>query len=147
VSRLAGIYAFYRTSAYQAIAGAAGYIILVASRNAALSYFAVYLATWCVFDTFETYKYLTFCDSVESTLSYVSYPPVISAKSLNMIISSSSKHYVNMGSCLAFSLLRSDIQYLSFFRAWVSNNVEGSYKRSVSIAMVISLLVCGTSLS
>lgn len=28
--------------------GAAGYIILVVSRNAALSYFAVFLATWCV---------------------------------------------------------------------------------------------------
>ncbi len=26
--------------------GAAGYIILIASRNAALSYFAVYMATW-----------------------------------------------------------------------------------------------------
>ncbi|KAF8994343.1 MFS general substrate transporter [Cyathus striatus] len=53
---------------YLNIARAAGYIILVASRSAGLSYFAVYLAT-----------------------------------------------------C-----------------AWVSNNVEGSYKRSVSLAMVIS---------
>ncbi|KAF9466139.1 MFS general substrate transporter [Collybia nuda] len=58
--------------------GAAGYIILVASRNAALSYFAVYLATCGIY-------------------------PVIP----NTI-------------------------------AWVSNNVEGSYKRSVSIAMFIS---------
>ncbi|KAJ7623132.1 MFS general substrate transporter [Roridomyces roridus] len=57
--------------------GGAGYIILVASRNAALSYFAVYLATCGIY-------------------------PVIP----NTI-------------------------------AWVSNNVEGSYKRSVSIAMVI----------
>ncbi|THV02517.1 MFS general substrate transporter [Dendrothele bispora CBS 962.96] len=58
--------------------GAAGYIILIASRNAALSYFAVYLATCGIY-------------------------PVIP----NTI-------------------------------AWVSNNVEGSYKRSVSLAMVIS---------
>ncbi|TFK39767.1 MFS general substrate transporter [Crucibulum laeve] len=58
--------------------GAAGYIILVASRNAALSYFAVYLATCGIY-------------------------PVIP----NTI-------------------------------AWVSNNVEGSYKRSVTLAMVIS---------
>ncbi|RDB23798.1 hypothetical protein Hypma_008967 [Hypsizygus marmoreus] len=58
--------------------GAAAYIILVASRNAALSYFAVYLATCGIY-------------------------PVIP----NTI-------------------------------AWVSNNVEGSYKRSVSIAMFIS---------
>ncbi len=29
----------------------------------------------------------------------------------------------------------------SRYRAWVSNNVEGSYKRSVTLAMVISLLV------
>ncbi|KAJ6581655.1 MFS general substrate transporter [Mycena capillaripes] len=58
--------------------GAAGYIILIASRNAALSYFAVYMATCGIY-------------------------PVIP----NTI-------------------------------AWVSNNVEGSYKRSVSLAMVIS---------
>ncbi|KAJ7492004.1 MFS general substrate transporter [Mycena latifolia] len=58
--------------------GCAGYIILVASRNAALSYFAVYMATCGIY-------------------------PVIP----NTI-------------------------------AWVSNNVEGSYKRSVSLAMVIS---------
>lgn len=58
--------------------GAAGYIILVASRNAALSYFAVYMAACGIY-------------------------PVIP----NTI-------------------------------AWVSNNVEGSYKRSVSLAMVIS---------
>jgi len=58
--------------------GAAGYIILVASRNAALSYFAVYMAACGIY-------------------------PVIP----NTV-------------------------------AWVSNNVEGSYKRSVSLAMVIS---------
>ncbi|KAF5351356.1 hypothetical protein D9758_008049 [Tetrapyrgos nigripes] len=58
--------------------GAAGYIILIVSRSAALSYFAVYLATCGIY-------------------------PVIP----NTI-------------------------------AWVSNNVEGSYKRSVSLAMVIS---------
>ncbi|KAJ7781973.1 MFS general substrate transporter [Mycena maculata] len=58
--------------------GCAGYIILVASRNAALSYFAVYMATCGIY-------------------------PVIP----NTV-------------------------------AWVSNNVEGSYKRSVSLAMVIS---------
>ncbi|KAJ8519847.1 hypothetical protein ONZ45_g3280 [Pleurotus djamor] len=58
--------------------GGAGYIILIASRNAALSYFAVYLATCGIY-------------------------PVIP----NTI-------------------------------AWVSNNVEGSYKRSVSLAMTIS---------
>lgn len=58
--------------------GAAGYIILISSKNAALSYFAVYLATCGIY-------------------------PVIP----NTI-------------------------------AWVSNNVEGSYKRSVSIAMTIS---------
>jgi len=58
--------------------GAAGYIILIASRNAALSYFAVYMATCGIY-------------------------PVIP----NTI-------------------------------AWVSNNVEGSYKRSVTLAMVIS---------
>ncbi|KAF5379314.1 hypothetical protein D9757_007661 [Collybiopsis confluens] len=58
--------------------GAAGYIILIASRNAALSYFAVYLATCGIY-------------------------PVIP----NSIV-------------------------------WVSNNVEGSYKRSVTLAMVIS---------
>jgi len=57
--------------------GAIGYIILVASKNAALSYFAVYMATCGIY-------------------------PVIS----NTI-------------------------------SWVSNNVEGSYKRSVSLAMVI----------
>ncbi|KAI6041323.1 MFS general substrate transporter [Pisolithus marmoratus] len=53
-----------------------GYIILIASRNAKLSYFAVYLAACGIY------------------------------------------------SCVA--------------RAWVSNNVEGSYKRSVSLAMAIS---------
>ncbi|KAJ7281385.1 MFS general substrate transporter [Mycena rebaudengoi] len=58
--------------------GCAGYIILISSRNAALSYFAVYMATCGIY-------------------------PVIP----NTI-------------------------------AWVSNNVEGSYKRSVSLAMVIS---------
>ncbi|KAJ7091470.1 MFS general substrate transporter [Mycena belliarum] len=58
--------------------GCAGYVILIASHNAALSYFAVYLATCGIY-------------------------PVIP----NTI-------------------------------AWVSNNVEGSYKRSVSLAMVIS---------
>jgi len=57
--------------------GAAGYIILVASRNAALSYFAVYLATCGIYPI------------IPNTVS------------------------------------------------WVSNNVEGSYKRSVSLAMVI----------
>ncbi|KAF5373271.1 hypothetical protein D9615_007392 [Tricholomella constricta] len=57
--------------------GTAGYIILISSRNPALSYFAVYLATCGIY-------------------------PVIP----NTI-------------------------------AWVSNNVEGSYKRSVSLAMVI----------
>ncbi|THH15230.1 hypothetical protein EW146_g5217 [Bondarzewia mesenterica] len=58
--------------------GAAGYIILIASRNAALSYVAVYLAT-----------------------------------------------------CGIYPLIPNTI-------AWVSNNVEGSYKRSVTLAMVIS---------
>ncbi|KAH9479340.1 MFS-type transporter cnsO [Psilocybe cubensis] len=58
--------------------GAIGYIILIVSRNAALSYFAVYMATCGIY-------------------------PVIS----NTI-------------------------------SWVANNVEGSYKRSVSMAMVIS---------
>ncbi|KAH9893416.1 MFS general substrate transporter [Cubamyces lactineus] len=58
--------------------GAAGYIILIASRNAALSYVAVYLAACGIYPTI---------------------PNII---------------------------------------AWVSNNVEGSYKRSVSLAMVIS---------
>ncbi|KAJ6518935.1 MFS general substrate transporter [Mycena sanguinolenta] len=58
--------------------GGAGYIILVASRTPALSYFAVFLATCGIY-------------------------PVIP----NTV-------------------------------AWVSNNVEGSYKRSVTLAMVIS---------
>ncbi|KAH9913952.1 MFS general substrate transporter [Epithele typhae] len=58
--------------------GLAGYIILIASRNAALSYVAVYLAAIGI---------------------YPNIPNII---------------------------------------AWVSNNVEGSYKRSVSLAMVIS---------
>lgn len=58
--------------------GGAGYIILIASRNAGVSYFAVYLAACGI------------------------YPSIA-----NVI-------------------------------AWVSNNVEGSYKRSVSLAMVIS---------
>ncbi|KAF9073199.1 MFS general substrate transporter [Rhodocollybia butyracea] len=58
--------------------GAVGYIILIASRNAALSYFAVYLAT-----------------------------------------------------CGIYPVIPNSI-------AWVSNNVEGSYKRSVTLAMVIS---------
>lgn len=57
---------------------AAGYIILIASRNAGVSYFAVYLAACGI---------------------YSSIPNVI---------------------------------------AWVSNNVEGSYKRSVTLGMVIS---------
>ncbi|KAE9397794.1 MFS general substrate transporter [Gymnopus androsaceus JB14] len=57
--------------------GAAGYIILIASRNAALSYFAVYLAA-----------------------------------------------------CGIYSAIPNSV-------AWVSNNVEGSYKRSVTLAMVI----------
>ncbi|KAF8967756.1 MFS general substrate transporter [Flammula alnicola] len=55
--------------------GAIGYIILISSRNAALSYFAVYMAT-----------------------------------------------------CGIYPIIR---------ESWVSNNVEGSYKRSVSLAMVI----------
>ena len=59
------------------IAGA-GYVILIASRNATLSYIAVYLAACGIYPTI---------------------PNII---------------------------------------AWVSNNVEGSYKRSVSLAMVIS---------
>ncbi|KAI0339597.1 MFS general substrate transporter [Trametopsis cervina] len=58
--------------------GAAGYIILIASRNAALSYVGVYLAACGI---------------------YPNIPNTI---------------------------------------AWVSNNVEGSYKRSVTLAMVIS---------
>ncbi|KAI0773329.1 MFS general substrate transporter [Trametes elegans] len=58
--------------------GMAGYIILILSRNAALSYVAVYLAACGIYPTIP-----------------------------NLV-------------------------------AWVSNNVEGSYKRSVSIAMVIS---------
>jgi len=58
--------------------GAIGYIILIASRNAALSYFAVYLAASGIY-------------------------PLIS----NTIV-------------------------------WFSNNVEGSYKRSVTLAMIIS---------
>ncbi|PBK69250.1 MFS general substrate transporter [Armillaria solidipes] len=56
--------------------GAVGYIVLIASRSAAVSYFAVYLATCGI------------------------YPQI---------------------------------------SAWMSNNVEGSYKRSVSLAMVISI--------
>ena len=55
-----------------------GYVILIASRNATLSYVAVYLAACGI---------------------YPSIPNII---------------------------------------AWVSNNIEGSYKRSVSLAMVIS---------
>lgn len=60
------------------VVGAVGYIILIVSRDAGVSYFAVYLAACGI---------------------YPSIPNVI---------------------------------------AWVSNNVEGSYKRSVSLAMVIS---------
>ncbi|KAI0954507.1 hypothetical protein AcW1_006382 [Taiwanofungus camphoratus] len=60
------------------VVGAIGYIILIVSRDAGVSYFAVYLAACGI---------------------YPSIPNVI---------------------------------------AWVSNNVEGSYKRSVSLAMVIS---------
>ncbi|GJJ11312.1 hypothetical protein Clacol_005544 [Clathrus columnatus] len=60
------------------VVGAAGYIILIASKNAALSYFAVYLAASGI------------------------YP-----------------------------LIPNTI-------AWFSNNVEGSYKRSVTLAMIIS---------
>jgi len=60
------------------VVGAAGYIILIASRSAALSYFGVYLAAVGI---------------------YPNIPNTI---------------------------------------AWVSNNVEGSYKRSVTLAMVIS---------
>ncbi|KAF9048333.1 MFS general substrate transporter [Hymenopellis radicata] len=59
---------------------AIGYILLVASKNAALSYFAVYMATWYDYTLFK----------------------------------------------------------VPYHSAWVSNNVEGSYKRSVSLAMVIS---------
>ncbi|KAI0272539.1 MFS general substrate transporter [Gloeopeniophorella convolvens] len=59
--------------------GGAGYIMLIVSKNAALSYVSVYLAT-----------------------------------------------------CGIYPLIPNTI-------AWVSNNVEGSYKRSVSLAMVISL--------
>ncbi|CCM02520.1 uncharacterized protein FIBRA_04622 [Fibroporia radiculosa] len=59
------------------IVGGAGYIILIVSRNPALSYFAVYLAACGI---------------------YPSIPNIV---------------------------------------AWASNNVEGSYKRSVSLAMVI----------
>ncbi|KAG7093043.1 hypothetical protein E1B28_009337 [Marasmius oreades] len=57
--------------------GAAGYIILILSKSAALSYFAVYLATCGIF-------------------------PIVANNT-----------------------------------AWVSNNVEGAYKRSVSIGMVV----------
>ncbi|EKM50636.1 uncharacterized protein PHACADRAFT_264011 [Phanerochaete carnosa HHB-10118-sp] len=60
------------------LVGLAGYIILIASRNATLSYIAVYLAACGI---------------------YPNIPNTV---------------------------------------AWVSNNVEGSYKRSVSLAMVIS---------
>ncbi|KAF8902337.1 MFS general substrate transporter [Gymnopilus junonius] len=56
--------------------GAAGYIILIASRNPALSYFATYMAT-----------------------------------------------------CGIYPVIR---------KSWVSNNIEGTYKRSVTLAMVIS---------
>ena len=58
--------------------GLVGYLILIVSRNATLSYVAVYLAACGIYPTI---------------------PNII---------------------------------------AWVSNNVEGSYKRSVSLAMVIS---------
>lgn len=60
------------------LVGGAGYIILICSRNAGVSYFAVYLAACGI------------------------YPSIA-----NVI-------------------------------AWVSNNIEGSYKRSVTLAMVIS---------
>ena len=60
------------------LVGLAGYIILIASRNATLSYIGVYLAACGI---------------------YPNIPNTI---------------------------------------AWVSNNVEGSYKRSVTLAMVIS---------
>ena len=70
----------YRVPDYRIFSciGLAGYIILIASRNAALSYFGVYLAACGI---------------------YPNIPNTI---------------------------------------AWVSNNVEGSYKRSVTLAMVIS---------
>ncbi|KAJ7759161.1 MFS general substrate transporter [Mycena metata] len=76
--------------------GAAGYIILVASRNAALSYFAVYMAACGIY-------------------------PVIP-----------NTMYVDRGH---YSI---GVDFIVLFSAWVSNNVEGSYKRSVSLAMVIS---------
>lgn len=66
-----------RVSIFSCI-GMAGYIILIASRNATLSYIGVYLAACGI---------------------YPNIPNTI---------------------------------------AWVSNNVEGSYKRSVTLAMVIS---------
>ncbi|PPQ68415.1 hypothetical protein CVT26_006087 [Gymnopilus dilepis] len=58
--------------------GAAGYVILIASRNPALSYFATYMATCGIYPI------------IPNTIS------------------------------------------------WVSNNIEGTYKRSVTLAMVIS---------
>ena len=44
------------------------------------------------------------------------------------------------------SLGSSDSSHLTVLSAWVSNNVEGSYKRSVSLAMGIGLCVYFTVL-
>ena len=74
-----------------------GYIILIASRNAALSYFAVYLAASGIYPLIREYFAV-----------YIRECAVLIRNVANTI-------------------------------AWMSNNVEGSYKRSVALGMVISL--------
>ena len=120
--------------------GAAGYIILIASRNAALSYFAVFMATWWVPSSTNASScsfWLFPIMVAEYILSYVSVNCFYVEKILNGRLLSANTMWVSGVDHLLSFIHRSEF----LFRSWVSNNIEGSYKRSVSLAMVISLWV------
>lgn len=122
-----------------------GYIILIVSRHAGLSYFAVYLAARQV----TTFSYLIDFSSrnltpVGSILSYVRAPsklPTLQYTFVYLMVASSHSQY-NVRFLVRCTHETAQFKSCSMLcSAWVSNNVEGSYKRSVTLAMVISLCV------
>jgi hypothetical protein len=113
-----------------------GYIILLTSRNAALSYFAVYLAAWYV----DLKAYRSLADPHALFPSGI-YPAIRE----RMLTVDPSKVLIfcpfQLILCTLYSVKHLHGSHRLVTSAWVSNNVEGSYKRSVSLAMMISLCV------
>lgn len=112
---------------------------MVASRNAALSYFAVYLATWYGVSSSSRLP-----ADIIILLSGI-YPIIREYRSTTILrLVSNDANVVISKHCVSLLKMLSSIledSHDSLFSAWVSNNVEGSYKRSVTLAMVISLCV------